>query len=554
MPDSLKHPYRPATWRIITPADNHPDERPELALLFTLIGAACSFAFALRSDGVYHDDDLTHFHIAAWAWADPRHLLSIWGRPGCTLFYFPAAAFGWTAARLFSVVAATLTAGFTFAIAARMRIRAAWLAPAFYWLGPLAFTLSFSTVTETAMAFYLAAAMLLFLRGNHAWSAAVLSLCFVTRYESVVLAPLWLVAMGRRNRPIREIAGLAWAPLAHNLIGRLFLDSWPFETFLHPRPTSYYGQAGWLQMPAQLSLSSGAALSILAAAGLGTLRKCRGGTLWIAAAALYLATHAVIYRFGLFASGGYARFLAPIQPVVAVAAAASVSNLMTFIRNERPARDRKHFGDATNANPLAGPLVAALAAQVFFWQAVDSINPAWLWSGMKWPLTIVLLACVVASLVRFRSPALRIAPALAPALLLVLALGQSWSEARPLMQNEDQHAVREAVDWLRTSEFTDRPWQAANQWVWRFLGRTQPFDQPRTIDALNRLPAGGIFIWDANYCPHPDHGLPLEAIRARDDLREIWHGRAHSRLGVYCRIFERLPPATARSDSERSHE
>ena len=48
----------------------------------------------------------------------------------------------------------------------------------------------------------------------------------------------------------------------------------------------------------------------------------------IGGGAIYLLTHAVIYFFGLFASGGYDLFLAPLAPVMALMAATGLADVV----------------------------------------------------------------------------------------------------------------------------------------------------------------------------------------------------------------------------------
>ena len=54
----------------------------------------------LLSEGGYHDDGLTHYLYAKWAWGDLRYLVDEWGRPGQTCLLFPIAWAGWTACRV----------------------------------------------------------------------------------------------------------------------------------------------------------------------------------------------------------------------------------------------------------------------------------------------------------------------------------------------------------------------------------------------------------------------------------------------------------------------
>ena len=69
-----------------------------LGCIYAALGLGLSVWMGLRSDGVYHDDDLTHLQMARWAWQYPRYLLHDWGRPGFTVLYASPASAGWAPA------------------------------------------------------------------------------------------------------------------------------------------------------------------------------------------------------------------------------------------------------------------------------------------------------------------------------------------------------------------------------------------------------------------------------------------------------------------------
>ena len=55
----------------------------------TLCVVACCFlltaVLGIFSNGVHHDDDLTHFLMARWSAWFPSYLLHVWGRPALTI-------------------------------------------------------------------------------------------------------------------------------------------------------------------------------------------------------------------------------------------------------------------------------------------------------------------------------------------------------------------------------------------------------------------------------------------------------------------------------------
>ncbi len=521
---------------------------------------------ALQSNGVYHDDDLTHLQFARWAWTHPGYLLDAWGRPGFTVLYAAPAKLGWTAARLFSGVLTGLTAWFAYCIGRRLGVRHAWIVPALLWLQPLVFSLSYTTLTEPVMAFYLSGAMLLLMRGRRAASAAVLSLCLVTRHEAAVLLPVWAAAIWiKRGRAAGGAGGLSltnfrrclpvwalllWAPAVHNLLAWLALDAAPSSLYLQPRPTDFYGAGGWLTMFVRWIECSGAPLIMLAFAGAVVLWRSADGRIWLACGAAYLAAHVLLHRFGLFATGGYARFLVAIGPVVAVSAGAAVSGFVeraAAVWHRLPARDAQRaaelgghrpIGCATPEAPVRSLLAAVAAGGVLLWLSAEAVEPRWLWAGLRWPVLMLAAAGILLGRVSVRPVAVAATMA-CPAWLLWTAFGQPLNQCSPHRLTEDQLLIRQAADWIRAAGLAERRIVSANSWVPEFLNLTRtPDAQPPRIAFVHSLRTGDLFVWDARYCPGLNE-LPLSAVRERGDLVELWHGDSHSIDGVYCYVFEK---------------
>ena len=156
-----------------------------LAAILVSIGLAVSASFITR-EGILHFDDLTHFLFAKWAWTYPAYLLDEWGRPGFTALYFLPAKMGWVWCKLLSAVLTAWSAWFAYRIAQTLKLPHAWAAVPLAYSQPLFFQLAQTTLTETVLAFYLTLAVFLALRHRWSWSAAALSLAFVTRHEAIV--------------------------------------------------------------------------------------------------------------------------------------------------------------------------------------------------------------------------------------------------------------------------------------------------------------------------------------------------------------------------------
>ncbi|MCH7813484.1 MAG: hypothetical protein IID40_05630 [Planctomycetes bacterium] len=507
------------------------NRRGMLAPVCLGIGLAVSVILALLSDGPYHDDALTHFLYARWAWNNPAYLLDAWGRPGLTVLLFPAAALGWTACRLVSSLAAAASVWMALDIARQLRFsRASWV-PLLCYVQPLFLMAAYTTLTETASALYLTAAIWCLVRGRAAWSAVALSLCFVTRYELLVLLPIWGMALWRLRAGWQCFALLLWAPLAHNLLGAILLDRWPLAYLLTGSSgTDMYGQGGPLTMCIKSMAASGPPVAILALVGLGLRRASRGWWLIPACYGGHLLTQSMIYWLGAFASGGYPRFMVTTSPLAALCAVAALEAAAG-----KPVHLRRRIW-------LAVAFVTALLT-VGLEIELRTADETWLFLIDKVrPLVRVLAAIVLLAIAwQWVRPGRWPKVILATVALVATALPLSYL-IRPHRPPEYARSIGAAVRWLDGTEHADAPVVATNIWASHHLDRGYNVVPPDALDILDDLPAGTVFIWDAVYSPTPRFELSVEAMRHRPQWRLIWSDTAADSQPVWSRIYLRLPP------------
>ena len=167
-----------------------PSRYDRLGWVFVLAGLAVSAVLGLLSDGIYMNDDATHYFIAKAGVGDPVAMLSRWGRVGYTLPTAPVAHWlGFDGCRLFSAIQTALLALLSWRTARRL------IGPGFFaasaallvWLQPLAFRLALTTLTETTGALYLMLAVFLYVRGNRLWACGAFSALFLTRDETLAM-------------------------------------------------------------------------------------------------------------------------------------------------------------------------------------------------------------------------------------------------------------------------------------------------------------------------------------------------------------------------------
>ncbi len=490
-----------------------------LAAILLVLGFGLTVACGrVHPDGLVHFDDLTHYLFAKWAWTWPSYLLNDWGRPGFTIPYFLPAALGWPACRVLSAVIHAAAAWLAYGIGGRLGIRHAWAVIPICYVQPLFFNLAQTTLTESPMALYVTASVYLALRARWGWSAAVMSMAFITRHEAVILALPWAWGAWRAGVPLRRGWPLIWAPVAINVAAILAGVQPAIELLFAPRASTQYGRGGWLTFLCRSLEASGPGVMVLAIAGLASLWRNRAAQLTLAVALTYFLTHTAIRALGLYASGGYARFLVPIAPLVAIAALAGWNRLF-----DSDAAERRRGAVALAAGMLI--LWASLERQFEIHDRMHDIlaefpQVAQARTALRWATGLLVAACaavLVADRDRMRrafheAPSARrgnrvvAGPAIVVTGLIALS---AWKLTGPIRPPPEAPIVRETLARLREAGHGESEIISANVWIDYVTGRNLPPDRPSVREALAAAPIGALFAWENQFAASEDHRLPL---------------------------------------------
>lgn len=509
-------------------------ENPIPALV-TLVGTIFSVVMALLSDGAYHDDGLTHYLFARWAWNDPHYLLNEWGRPGLTLLLFPVAAIGWPAAKVLMALVSGAAVWLAYQSARRLRMPTAAWVPVLCFVQPVFLVMSYDTMTENAMALYLALGLWLHLARRHTWGATAVSLCFVTRYESIVLLAVWAVALRRGRARWTAFATLLWAPLVYNLLGLFILGRLPLLYFAETPQLAEYGAGTPLTILVRGMAAWGPAVCVLALVGCLESWRTRDGWMVSASVIAYVVTHSLVYWLGTHGSGGYPRFLVAVTPLVAVAAANGLGRLAEAVDPKRRAvlvvltvvvcvlcigaelegrpRDESWIFLLEKVRPLIRGLgLAAVGLAVLWWMRVGRRGGR---HATRWPGRLLSFLAVGATVV--------------PLVMFV----------RPHRLSPDERAIQVAAEWIDSRGQVDQGVVATNMWASYFLDRGQSVVPPDRTPVLNEAAPGTLLLWDAEYSPSERFGFTLDAMAEHAaGWRLVWIGPAERAGAPFVRVYE----------------
>jgi len=486
-----------------------------LILFFSL-----SLVAGWHSDGVYHEDDLTHYVFARWSQFDARYLLDFWGRPGFTVPYsWPASlgtsAQGLQACRILSAILSAASAWLAFCIARRLGLRHAWTVIPFLYLQPLFARLSLTTLTETPLAFYLALATWLLVSGRLEWSAAIMALAPLTRDEAVALLPLWALAIAIRGGRWWCYPLLLWAIVTHNLLSWFTIGAWPAQRWLEPDGSDEYGHGTLLTFVPKLAYASGPVVVGLAIMGLRRVWRRPQGWVLVSGCIAWFALETGIYMRGAYSSGGYARFLVPICPWLAVLACAGAAPLW----NQRTART------ALFALLLALIGIFTLCQAEWIWRKPVT-HPDWRSWVLAGRLTIVLL-CVAWAVCAVR---LRLAPnptgnhsAVLAGTTITLLLLAGLGGFLPLRLTAYQSRLREHAPAILEMAQHNRPILTLNRWFYHWADQWVAWNRWHDAEhLLDSARPGSLFVWDERFCREPGVSLEYADVQSRPGWRLVW--------------------------------
>jgi hypothetical protein len=305
------------------------------------LGFSWSLYRALADQGWILDDELSHFLISRSVWGDARELLHPWSRPGRNLLQFLPAAFGLTAARLWTLGLSAIAVWLTGREARRLGMAGVGVLPLLMWFQWWFPELSYPVLTQAPFLLVWITAIFFAVRGRMILAALSFGYLGLVRLEGVALTALWGLwvvfaedgfARCLLRRRWREVApALRWAvvlgfwtllPLVlANLAAGIFRGEWPVLLLFNARPTELYGSGPpWIYLR-HLAVGAGIPITILLLIGcLGRRWRLNWNLLLYATYPAYLAMHSLIFWKGLFASGGYYHFIMPMAPFVALLA------------------------------------------------------------------------------------------------------------------------------------------------------------------------------------------------------------------------------------------
>jgi hypothetical protein len=427
--------------------------------------------FLLMSDGVYGGaDNYIHYRLSRYAGEHPEFFLDHWGKPLFTLLSFPFSQFGFEGTRFFNLSIGILTGFLSYRIAKGFNYANAPLALLFTVFTPMFFIMLFSSMTETLFAFVIILSVYLFLKKNYLGSAIVMSFLPFARTEGIVVLPCLFLAL-LYVRKYKYIPFLLTGALLYSIVGGWYYDDflWLITKMPYGNASALYGHGNFTDFIYAYKEITGAILGVLLLLGsayllIQLLRKNKEGEKKPVLELLLLLAPLTLYLF-----------------------------FHSFLW-------WKGMGGSLGlTRVMAGvmPLTALLALKG--WNAIIE-NRLFSKKAIKWGLSAVLCFLIIKTTTDFYEV--------------------------PIHLNPPQQLVKEASDWLKSTEYYNNKIHYYDPFFYEMLD-LNPYDTARIQELIPDrdkpevgLAVGEIILWDAHLSPNEGQ-LPLKRLTENEHFQTV---------------------------------
>jgi hypothetical protein len=268
-------------------------------------------------------------------------------------------------------------------------------------------------------------------------------------------------------------------------------------------------------------------------------RRAPAGALAAACILAYFLAQTTIRALGLFDSGGYARFLVAISPLVAIAALAGWQRLW-----------------ASNLSEYRRALLAASAAIIVLWLAMERqlvLHEARLDDAADIPelysavlaircatALVVLLAAITFIHTSARRADRRVSVRLVPMVLVILMGLACYGLCHPVRRPPEAEVIAELRNWLHDNGYADREVISNHVWLDYAMEYELSCGRPTVRERIHRAKAGTLFAWDQQFACE-GHGLRYKEFRDNPAFRLIYRTQpAPGQTKPYMTVFEKI--------------
>lgn len=302
----------------MTASKNHSEPNYNLLFILLFTSLIIQVLLALHYQELYQEDSYAHYLLAKYAWSHPRLFIDIWARPIPTILLALAAPFGIIPTKILTIILSLVCAFFAFKTAQEYKLRHAEFIVPLLIFQSYFLLLSINPLTEVFFAAFLIIAVLFFLQNRYLASAVLCSLLPLIRPEGFFFLLFWFILLIFKKKwrfiPLLVLGLAIWNLLSFIRTGQIL---WLYRNFPWSGEQAFYGSGDFSHYFNLLPKITGLYLLPLFITGFIYL-LAKKKYLFISIFAYFFILHAILWKYGLFKSAGYARYFVSIAPVIAI--------------------------------------------------------------------------------------------------------------------------------------------------------------------------------------------------------------------------------------------
>lgn len=300
-------------------------------LIFSL--GLCWMCFiAAQSDGTAFLDEIHHFTYSRNAWHYPELILSRWGRPVNTLIYMVPALGDLGTARALSILMSATTVIVATEIAKGLGVKQLALIPLCLWFQPWFVDIGYSANTMVPLSLALVSGIYLWQKDEYFWASATFSLMPLIRHETIAIIGLWFIYMAYKRQILPTVVTVA-PMILWNIAFLLTFGEFASANLVSGGVDSNpYGSGPWIYYLPHIFVGVFPFVLLLSLFAVMPIANDPNKRQYFYPYIVYLSVHVVVYRFGIFSSGGYGFFLMPLAPAFAIMAAIGLERFQLDLR------------------------------------------------------------------------------------------------------------------------------------------------------------------------------------------------------------------------------
>jgi hypothetical protein len=517
------------------------------------------FVYGLYSDGFYQDEEYGHYFNMLRFWDIPDSILGNWAKPGYKILFVLPALLGYKFVTFAHAILTTCSVLMVYLVSKELKIKNSSIVAILFAFQPFILQFSFRLYAEILAGLFVLLTLFFYYRKNNILTALFSTWTFAVRNEfaviSIILGVLFLIPVYKKlfkqddmeiqNKPfsyylihnILPFFMLGFSPVLINFFGYLSTGD-PFYLLTdmkHIGLDMVFAKHGFFHFPSMFIFIVGPLTFGLFFVGyLGFLKDKKSYKEYFTNYGMLFTIFTFYFAVQIISSWdfinigtnpGTLRYVIPVVPVVALFAGIGLEYIMKE-------KDKKYVYFI-----LVAVVIVTLAFLSYKTNKTVMIS-----EKEYFKFTVVLtLFCIVLFLNE-----LRMNKKIFLTLVVVLGLGFTLIDEKPMTLDPERKTIQEATNWWKSNGYDQRVTLNNHSYFFFLINL---YDQHNHLDkypnllisTLQNVPVGSIALWDSHYNNRPEYNLdvPLEYLQNNPNFRLLQQFiSSDRRFGIFA--FEKI--------------